>query len=404
MKITNIPGRIARAFASSGNKADIPIEGADADRASYSAGFPMLNMTPISAGGVAPYGADFNGILHDLSHAIMWQQALGIRPFDAVLSNGDGYPAGSFVTHSGALWKSTVDDNKVAPPGAGWERQSLEGGTAGQVLTKQSSENGDFQWKTPEVMGGATEQAEGIAAIASTAEAIAMLIDHKMITPKKLGSVINSLSRWMPVYKAGTALPINNIGPIWHEDYSSVMTWQAFTANGASYTGYASQLVGSILADTQRTPRPGYIRSGQDSLSRTQYAALRAWAMHNGIMVSASTWAAGAIAIKDNADGLTFTLFDVRGEFPRFWDDGRGVDLGRQMGSSQSSYMPPIPHTDWGTKGGAPGSITKGNLLVGSGGWEVNETLESIRSAGGDKELSGDIYPRNVALLACVKF
>ena len=113
---------------------------------------------------------------------------------------------------------------------------------------------------------------------------------------------------------------------------------------------------------------------------------------------------AGAIAIKDNADGLTFTLFDVRGEFPRFWDDGRGVDLGRQMGSSQSSHMPPIPFTDWGTKGGPPGSIARGNLVVGSGEWEIKETLESLRSAGGYKELSGDIRPRNVALLACVKF
>lgn len=131
------------------------------------------------------------------------------------------------------------------------------------------------------------------------------------------------------------------------------------------------------------------------------------WLKANGIAVSRTTYSAlfGAIGTKYGVgDGsTTFNLPDLRAEFIRGWDDGRGVDLGRQMGSSQSSYMPPIPHTGWGTKGGPPGSITNGNLLVGSGGWEVNETLESIRSAGGDKELSGDIRPRNIAMLYCIK-
>ncbi|CBJ43028.1 phage tail protein [Ralstonia solanacearum] len=150
----------------------------------------------------------------------------------------------------------------------------------------------------------------------------------------------------LPRFTAGQALPTTNIGPIWHDDYNSLMTWQAFTANGANYTGYASVLVGNLLTDTQPTPRAGYVRSGASNLSRTTYAALRAWAMHNGILVAAATWAAGTIAIKDNADGTTFTAYDVRGEFPRFWDDGRGVDNGRSFGTWQSGS--PVVHDDVG--------------------------------------------------------
>ena len=418
MNILNLPARLLRAFAASGNKVSVPQTSASPYRASYESGFPALNMTPIASGGVPPYGADFNGVLFDLSQAIMWQQALGIRPFDAGLASGGGYPSGAFVTHSGSLWKCTVDNNSAAPPGAGWEKQSIEGGTVGQVLTKLSAANGDFGWRAPASIGAATEPSAGIAAIASTAEALALLIDNKIITPKKLGSVIDSLSRWMPVYKTGSALPVSNIGPIWHDDYSSVMTWQAFTANGASYTGYASQFVGTILADTQSTPRPGYIKSGRDDLSRTQYAALRAWAKHNGIMVATGTWAAGSIAMQDNPDGLTFTVFDVRGEFPRFWDDGRGADIGRQPGAYQAQQVQAHKHIyDMGeayndNRKGLFGQSAN-NGFRGTNGkvdWDNYLTFTNDGTAysgvsPNDAEVVGaETRPRNVALLASVKF
>ena len=416
MQITNLPARLLRAFASSGNKATIPETSTSASRAAYDTGFPPLNMTPVSAGGVPPFGADFNGVFYDLSNAIMWQQALGIRPFDAGLTGG--YPAGAYVTSGGSLWKCTVDNNTATPPGTGWEKQSVEGGTTGQVLTKVSATNGDYAWQAPASIGAATEQTSGIAAISSTAEAIAMLIDTKIITPKKLGDALNSLSRWMPVYGTGSALPNTNIGPIWHNDYNSVMTWQAFTLNGAAYTGYASQLVGTILADTQSTPRAGYVKSGRDDLSRTQYAALRGWAMHNGIMVDSGTWAAGAIAVKDNNDGTTFTIFDVRGEFPRYWDDGRGADIGRQAGTGQAQQTQAHKHIyDMGemytgaSRGLFGGSTNKG-FRGSNGNIDFDNYLEFTNDgttySGVSPNTAGVIgtetRPRNTALLASVKF
>jgi hypothetical protein len=46
-----------------------------------------------------------------------------------------------------------------------------------------------------------------------------------------------------------------------------------------------------------------------------------------------------------------------------------------------------IPTTGWGTTGGAPGNITAGKLIVGSGRSEINEALESLRAAGNDRTL-----------------
>ena len=137
------------------------------------------------------------------------------------------------------------------------------------------------------------------------------------------------------------------------------------------------------------TPPNGWLKADGAAVSRTTYANL--------FSAIGTTYGIG------NGTS-TFNLPDLRGEFLRCTDDGKGVDAGRVLGSSQAAYVPPIPRDGWGTSGSVPGSITLGRLVVGSSQWEVNEALESIRAAGGDQTLTGDIRPRNVALLACIKY
>lgn len=188
-------------------------------------------------------------------------------------------------------------------------------------------------------------------------------------------------------------LPTENIGPIWHEKFNSMMTWQEFTANGADYTGYASLLVGSLLMDTQPTPRKGYLFSGIEDFPRLMYPALRAWAMHHGLMVSAGVWAAGSIVVADSADGTTFKLFDVRGEFPRFWDRGRTADASRAFGSWQNNGNLAHTHNVNGIKKATSG----GDFSVPY----VSGTPEPgfISQSGGVES-----RPRNTAFLASIKF
>ena len=118
MQLANIAARLMKPFANSGNKAAIPQTGTDPARASYETGFTPLNMTPIAAGGVPPSGRDMNGILYDLSNAMMWQQAMGILPYDATVS----YPNGALVVYGGMLWKCLADDTLNVTPvnGAKW--------------------------------------------------------------------------------------------------------------------------------------------------------------------------------------------------------------------------------------------------------------------------------------------
>lgn len=144
-------------------------------------------------------------------------------------------------------------------------------------------------------------------------------------------------------FGTGVALPGSDIGPIWHADYADIMIWQTFNANGASYTGYASVNIGQPRLEMMASPRAGYIKRNGASLSKTTYAALWNWAKHSGLVVALGSWTAGTGFFADNGDG-TFKIPDVRGEHPRYADDGRGVDAGRAVGSWQDSAIKAHTH------------------------------------------------------------
>ena len=226
-------------------------------------------------------------------------------------------------------------------------------------------------------------------------------------TPGAVGAAwINAYQRRF--FTTGEPLPTSNVGPIWHDDYNSLMTWQSFTANGAAYTGYASQFIGEVRMDTQPTARPGYRLCGSEtlSLSRSQFAALRAWGLHNGRFVASGVWQAGTLLMADNPDGVTFRAMDVRGEFPRFWDNGRGVDSGRTFGSAQGDAIRNIT----GSFTGVDDVQTDGAFYKG-----INVNTDASAPGGSVSPLVGfdvsrtvptanENRPRNTAFAAMLKF
>lgn len=128
MQASNAPTKSAVPFANSGTKNTIPVAsqiGITPGLASFTDGFPPLTMTPLVAGGVPPYGADFNGILNFLSAATRWAQAGGSYIYDAAFATAvGGYPKGALLVRSdlSGLWLNTVENNTANPDtgGAGW--------------------------------------------------------------------------------------------------------------------------------------------------------------------------------------------------------------------------------------------------------------------------------------------
>lgn len=66
--------------------------------ASLPDGFPVITMTPLEAGGVAPSGKDFNGIFNWITQHTAWQSAGGPYTFnDSFAAEINGYPLGAVL-------------------------------------------------------------------------------------------------------------------------------------------------------------------------------------------------------------------------------------------------------------------------------------------------------------------
>lgn len=87
----------------------------------------------------------------------------------------------------------------------------------------------------------------------------------------------------------------------------------------------------------------GYLECAGQAVSRADYAALFA--------VIGTSFGAG--------DGSTFNLPDMRGEFVRGWDHGRGIDAGRALGSGQSDELKSHNHTASTASSGSHSHSTK---------------------------------------------
>jgi len=147
---------------------------------------------------------------------------------------------------------------------------------------------------------------------------------------------------------------------------------QGATADKAAPTGTVITFAGS-------TCPTGWLAANGSAVSRTGQVGLYG--------VIGTTYGTG--------DGTTtYNLPDLRGEFVRGWDNGRGVDTGRAIGSSQSDLFKAHTHTV------SEGSLTagSGNLTSGDDYTDGIHASQTTSSTGG-----AETRPRNVALLYCIK-
>lgn len=122
------------------------------------------------------------------------------------------------------------------------------------------------------------------------------------------------------------------------------------------------------------------------------------WLKANGAAVSRTTYAAlfSAIGVTFGAgDGTTtFNLPDLRGEFLRGYDDGRGVDSGRSFGTTQGGAIQSHTHsTD-------PYNVSRAAWDPAGLPFFFTDAVPRNTGATGGSETR----PRNVALLACIKY
>lgn len=92
--------------------------GIEPGRASFDTGFGPLNQTDLSAGGIPPFGRDFNGILYTITAYCAMLQAGQLCQFSATAAaTFTGYKIGAVLasTTAGRTWYNVVDENATDP-------------------------------------------------------------------------------------------------------------------------------------------------------------------------------------------------------------------------------------------------------------------------------------------------
>lgn len=145
--------------------------------------------------------------------------------------------------------------------------------------------------------------------------------------------------------------------------------------------------VGTVIHVARDTAPTGWVKANGAAISRTTYAAL--------FSAIGTTYGTG--------DGsTTFNLPDLRGEFIRGWDDGRGADSGRSFGTAQAAqtqqYKSVLVETN------AAGIYNGGPFNGETWNRSVNSSTNTMRRIDQTYQTNLETRPRNVALLACIKF
>ena len=153
---------------------------------------------------------------------------------------------------------------------------------------------------------------------------------------------------------------------------------------------------GVTLPFPTTTAPVGYLELDGSLLSRDIFFNLWSFAEASGNIRVEAEWSNGfhgGFSLGDNS--TTFRIPDVRGDFIRYWDNDRGVDNGRAIGSNQNDELKSHKHLAHpSTSGGHDTtgySVTYSNLPAGY-------SLNTANTGGNETR------PRNTAMMPCIKY
>jgi microcystin-dependent protein len=149
----------------------------------------------------------------------------------------------------------------------------------------------------------------------------------------------------------------------------------------AAGTFAAAVPVGSITMYAANTAPTGWLECSGAAVSRTTYAGL---------------FAAIGTVFGSGDGSTTFNLPEMRGEFARGWDNGRGIDPARAFGSAQADELEAHVHSV--TPPAANDDTSSGLTTTGTGGAETITPYNTASTGGSETR------PRNIALMFIIKF
>ncbi|WP_249818917.1 phage tail protein [Escherichia coli] len=354
MNRSDSPKKQPKPFGVNGQRvAILPTTPAGDNSASYEQGFPPITMILKSAGGLPPKGQDMNQILYELSALGRWSSTGALNTFDSEFASEiSGYPSGAMLISDDGkrIFINTTEGNLSDPNsnGAGWK----------DILSYLRLEK--FQ------------QADDATRIFSPDGDVYLRIDN---------------AGWCFARKNAGKIPVS----------IDAGGTGATTAKDAVYNlglGAGAPAIGIPFF----WPLEAMPNTVMDEWSDMLFLK------PNGASFSAATYP----KLAKVWPGLVIP--DMRGEFPRIWDDGRGVDSGRALLSYQGDASRNITGSFGGTTnndtcsvlGQGAGVFANGTSLVtptngsviGSATRPVTMTLDISRQV----PTASEFRPRNFAL------
>ncbi len=312
-------------------------------------------------------------------------------------------------------------------------RAKVAGGLAGQVLTKNSNTAEDFKWVDPSA-------------------AVSVIVDVK--PERQTLSAGQTVVNFASIAATGIAVYVEGVRLIETVDYNITGAAQITLTNsfpaGSVIHSYQNEALDGIAgaSEAQRgliklAPAGAPATNATDAITpATLAAALQAlgvqvsppgqvaafartnapngWLKANGAAVSRTTYSSLFAAIGTTfgaGDGSsTFNLPDLRGEFLRGLDDGRGVDPARTLGSAQAGTQIPVMTVSKSTATTGALVSPTASALTADGNASYPTGMENQQSTspgtylgvnlstiGNSALVSYSVRPRNVALLFCIK-
>lgn len=319
----------------------------------------------------------------------------------------------------------------------------IPGGTTGQLLMKNSNADGDTEWGSPDAVNITVDTIEE----AQTLAAAQTVVDLADTTTRGLALYINGTrlrrDQWTadPVIETRLSLAVS-----YAAGTRLICAQNEPTGSAPAPLERSKNLADVQSAATARTNLGVYSKDETERMAPAGHIAYTArstapsgWLKANGAAISRAAYAnlfAALGTTYGDGDGFnTFNLPDLRGEFVRGWDDGRGIDANRAVGTDQSGDTashahigstaaagehahsitdPGHSHTYSANPVNVPGGAEGGNRASnGAQNATTNnsKTGISINAAGSHSHTvtiaatgGMETRPRNVALLAIIKF
>ena len=180
--------------------------------------------------------------------------------------------------------------------------------------------------------------------------------------------------------------------------------------------------VGAVVMVLGDAPPANTLKGNGAELVRATYPDLWSYANASNRIVSEADWQNGAnqmwTSFSSGDGATTFRLPDLRGEFPRFWDDGRGIDAARVLGVQQGDLVKNHAHSGVATLSGFLNNVLVFDNVADpfTGLWDVpaagdafTGNAEFVDQLTGNLSLAAsgggaETRPRNAALLPCIVY